>query len=173
MINHPNRSKQRTAERPRVELRSVEYSERMSEETSYFIAQLYIDGKKHGVVQNDGHGGCHRYETRDAEIALAEIARAADPEIEERLVCLEADSLVDEALERFLKERDMARYRRRMQKEILFKKADGNLYTIKPKNPANLAVMLQRASEHPSLKDATVIINLLPEAEQRVHLFAA
>ena len=41
----------------KIELKKIEFSERMSEETNCFVADLYINGRKAGYVKNDGHGG--------------------------------------------------------------------------------------------------------------------
>lgn len=41
----------------KVELRRVHYSARLSQETSAFDADVYIDGAKAGSISNDGHGG--------------------------------------------------------------------------------------------------------------------
>ena len=45
----------------KVELKKIEYSERMSEETMCFAADLYINGKNVGYCKNDGHGGPNDY----------------------------------------------------------------------------------------------------------------
>lgn len=44
----------------RYEVKKVEHSERMSEETTFFALDLYVDGRKFAAVSNDGRGGCHR-----------------------------------------------------------------------------------------------------------------
>lgn len=40
-----------------IELRNISYSARLSQETSAYAAVIYVDGKKAGTVENDGHGG--------------------------------------------------------------------------------------------------------------------
>lgn len=42
----------------KIELRRFESSERFSEETLAFAADVYIDGTKTFAAHNDGHGGC-------------------------------------------------------------------------------------------------------------------
>ena len=42
----------------KIELRRVHFSERLSEETNAYAAEVYVDGKHVVSVQNDGHGGC-------------------------------------------------------------------------------------------------------------------
>ena len=45
----------------KIELKSIKFSEAMSEETNAFTANLYINGKKVGYCKNQGHGGCTDY----------------------------------------------------------------------------------------------------------------
>lgn len=42
---------------PRIELKNIKHSEFASQETHCYQATLYIDGKKVGMVGNEGHGG--------------------------------------------------------------------------------------------------------------------
>jgi hypothetical protein len=48
----------------RFELKSIVFSERMSEETNAFVANLYVDGKKPCSVEN-GQGGNTNYYVDD------------------------------------------------------------------------------------------------------------
>lgn len=41
----------------KVELKKVQFSERMSEETYCFSADIYFNGKNIGYCENRGHGG--------------------------------------------------------------------------------------------------------------------
>lgn len=41
-----------------LQLKRVSFSERLSQETNAFAADLWFKGKKVGYVENDGHGGC-------------------------------------------------------------------------------------------------------------------
>ena len=41
----------------KIELKNIKYASFASEETACYEASLYIDGKKIGVVSNEGHGG--------------------------------------------------------------------------------------------------------------------
>lgn len=47
----------------KIEIKNISYSERMSEETSCFSADLWVDGKKIGVISNRGTGGCDDFHT--------------------------------------------------------------------------------------------------------------
>ena len=41
-----------------LQLKRVSFSERLSQETNAFAADLWFRGKKVGYAENDGHGGC-------------------------------------------------------------------------------------------------------------------
>jgi hypothetical protein len=53
----------------KIELKNVKISESLSEETTAFTADIFVDGKKAGYARNDGRGGCTEYhsfpETRE------------------------------------------------------------------------------------------------------------
>lgn len=49
----------------KIELKKIDYNERLSEETNAFSADLYINGKKAGVASNAGHGGPTDYRPYD------------------------------------------------------------------------------------------------------------
>lgn len=45
----------------KIELKKIYFSERMSQETNCFAAEVYVDGKVLLKVENDGHGGSTDY----------------------------------------------------------------------------------------------------------------
>ncbi len=45
----------------KIELKSIKHSPSLSEETEAFTANLYVNGKKLGYVENRGNGGCTNY----------------------------------------------------------------------------------------------------------------
>jgi hypothetical protein len=45
----------------KIELKKLKVFEEMSEETTAFVADLWINGKKVAYAKNDGHGGCTFY----------------------------------------------------------------------------------------------------------------
>lgn len=46
----------------KIELKKLKIAEHMSEETTAFTADIFIDGKEAGYAKNDGHGGCTFYQ---------------------------------------------------------------------------------------------------------------
>ena len=49
----------------KIELKNIEFSERMSEETNCFVADIYVNNKKVGYAKNDGRGGSTCYNAYD------------------------------------------------------------------------------------------------------------
>ncbi|MCS4089623.1 hypothetical protein [Rhizobium sp. BK176] len=66
----------------KYEIKKVSVNDRMSEETTNFSLDLYVDGKKFAFVSNDGRGGCHRVHPyppyNNVDIARVEAEMAAD-----------------------------------------------------------------------------------------------
>jgi hypothetical protein len=108
-------------------LKKIEYSERMSEETSCYYAELYIDGVKVAYVKNEGTGGetCIRpYNVgyRDI-IEKAEAYLREQPEKEQGFdghKYMHRDSLedvCDNLLYDWLKEKDVRKFRNKLLKD--------------------------------------------------------
>lgn len=45
----------------KIELKNIKIAEHMSEETTAFTADIFVDGVKTGYAKNHGHGGCTDY----------------------------------------------------------------------------------------------------------------
>lgn len=85
------------------ELKRVEYSARMSEETSCFTADLYEDGRKLGTVENRGTGGMTNVAIGDADYKRLKAFALAQPDAED---FEPAESYVDDLLGYWLLRRD-------------------------------------------------------------------
>lgn len=66
-------------EKLNVELKNVQYSSRLSEESAAFAATVYIDGKLVGEVSNRGCGGDNEYHPWEIQERLNQIAKASLP----------------------------------------------------------------------------------------------
>lgn len=66
----------------KVELKRLQIYERMSEETTAFNADVWIDGKKAGIAKNAGHGGNTdvRIDDRALAAALREYGKTRVPD---------------------------------------------------------------------------------------------
>ena len=54
----------------KLELKRVEFSERMSEETNCFVADLWVNGKKVAHCTNDGRGGETYYHAHKGQLDI-------------------------------------------------------------------------------------------------------
>lgn len=99
----------------RVELRGVKYAAFASQETHCFTATIYIDGKKAGSVENEGHGGPNSYHPHTVETQLDAIA-ATQPDCEfgegesKWSIKQDADILVGDLMNAYLEQRDLKRH---------------------------------------------------------------
>lgn len=154
----------------RLELKSVDYSQRMSEETSCFFAQVYVDGRHVGSVLNHGHGGCHQY-TGEAEAILSAEAKTL-PKVKTDTpsetdpsgffhYAPDADSLIDEALDTYLMTRDLKRL---IGSKVLFtKKGEPGVYQTGKLTPGQkTAIKANPAWVRAQFPHADKILNLLP-----------
>lgn len=105
----------------KIELKRISYSERLSEETNAFAADVYIDGKKVAYAKNDGHGGCtfiHPFPGMRAELEKAEAYCKTLPKYLGKYE-MNLETKVDELLEEELGKRFMAKVRKKQDKHII------------------------------------------------------
>lgn len=118
----------------KIELRKISFNERMSDETNCFVADLYLDGKKVGECNNDGRGGCTNYygikqHQSDDIKKMEEYCRTLpnikyhDMELEQNL-----ESVIDDLLESYLKEKENKKKEKMMEKSIMFGVPNGYSY---------------------------------------------
>jgi hypothetical protein len=107
----------------KIELKKISFSERMSEETNCFVADLYINGKNVGSCKNDGHGGCTDYYgstledqkiIREAEAYCKTLPKVkfTDMEWEQSL-----EGVIDDLLTAHLKANAVKKFNKKMQKK--------------------------------------------------------
>ncbi|MBK1439863.1 hypothetical protein JHJ32_07705 [Parapedobacter sp. ISTM3] len=114
----------------KIELRRVEYSERMSQKTSAFTADLYVDGRKAGTVSNTGRGFITSFEPQDPRgWELIQKANAWCKELppgvyrdgsEERTYVMTLEDYVDDLLDEYLKQRFRRELERSFRQHIVF-----------------------------------------------------
>ena len=133
----------------KIELRNIKYAAFASQETSCYEATIYIDGKKVGTVENNGHGGCDHIHPHAVEQRINEWAAPDDAEI-----------IFGKLLNTWLQERDL---KRAMSRRILFRR-DGRLMETNAHSAAELKARLGQTDLAAKLR-AEVILNLLPFAD--------
>ena len=152
----------------KIELKNISYSERMSEETSCFSADLWVDGKKIGEVSNRGTGGCDdfhgdraAYDAADAW-CKANLPRWSLDDDRPDLFPTDLEMHVASLLSEWLARKDMKRL---FAKSVIFKLPEKpGLYELKvkiPMKPTDPRLIAHVTAKHPG----AVILSTLPEAE--------
>lgn len=156
----------------KIELKKIQFSEALSEETNAFMADLYINGKKVGYCKNTGQGGCTDYYSDKPEhrqvIAEAEayfnslpkyVPKGYDFELQPTL-----EGAIDDQLDNWLKAKDQKKMEKKMQTGILVGRPNGMSYSYYNfKRPlseiplSQLAASLSRITD--KLKAGEVILN--------------
>lgn len=151
----------------KIELKNIKYSEFASQETSCFQATIYIDGKKVGTVENDGHGGTdmvHPWAVAQQIDAYAEtlpkiVCSFEDPDTGKPAeMSQNHETIFGDILTNWLFARDLKRI---MTKRVLFTKADGLIYQSKTMAAPALKQYLSEPKLADLYKDKQVL-NLLP-----------
>lgn len=127
--------------KPTIELKSIEISASLSEETPAYTAKLFVDGKHFADVSNHGHGGPDNYHfvggnTWDSFKALEERVKATYPktkygdmELEQSVECL-CHGIAFRHVE-------MRNFRSTLSRKVLIAK-DGKVYSIGGKKSPQL-----------------------------------
>lgn len=101
----------------KIELKNIKHAAFASEETHCFTASVYIDGKKAGIVSNDGHGGPDRHEPSSLLRQLTEHAATLPPlDMSEYFndggkheLAQSAETLIGDLVNEFLRKRENKR----------------------------------------------------------------
>lgn len=100
----------------KIELKRFTTSARLSQETTAFAADVWVDGKKAGYAENDGHGGSTNVHLDPAVHDAVEAHGKAQMPAEYARFTSGAEWLVDELVEAELKKRDDKSLARRLAK---------------------------------------------------------
>mgnify|MGYP000205058208 FL=1 len=154
-----------------IELKKIKVAENMSEETTAFTAELFVNGKNIGYVKNDGRGGCTDYYNNPDEKSKEALKAAKAycltlPEVDYGAFKhkMDLETFIDELLEKHLKEKEQKKLEKKMIDTIIFGVPNGYSYTqIKQKKPlATFPVeSLQKAIDNlkASFKNGEIIMN--------------
>ncbi len=152
----------------KIELKNIKYAEFASQETNCYEASLHVNGRKIGLVYNEGHGGPDGfYPTQPSDRKIYSEADAwckanlpattyGDMTIEADLECHCSDLLNDHLIRK-----DMKRVTGR--KAAFSCPGETGLFTLKNPNGCkpDSALFAEVLRRHPG----AVILNTLPEAE--------
>lgn len=155
----------------KIELKKIKIAANMSEETTAFTAELFVNGKNIGYVKNDGRGGCTDYYNNPDEKSK-EALKAAEaycltlPEVDYGSFKhkMDLETFIDELLDKHLKEKEKIKLEKKMVDAIIFGVPNGYSYTqIKQNRPlASFPVeSLQKAIDNlkAKFKNGEVIMN--------------
>jgi len=112
----------------KIELKNVRVNEKLSDDSTAFSADIYIEGVKAGYATNDGNGGetnWNSYKGKDDLISKAEKFCDAQPpdkfEHNGKMLEIRYDLPyhIDRLLDDYLTEKEQARFNRAMAKDML------------------------------------------------------
>lgn len=150
-----------------IELRKVYTNERFSEETACFRAEIWIDGKKEGTVENEGHGGADHIHPH-ALAARLEIYAKTLPAIDcSRVTGKTGDTMPSSAemvISDLLEAHKMIKTLTRMFKSKLVIVRGGKCYGVGPfKNMPEFARDARVIAKY--VKNGDTVLNTLPMPE--------
>lgn len=113
----------------KIELKKIEFNERMSEETNCFSADLYINGKHVGEASNRGHGGPTDYQSFNDEghtlIKQAEAYCKTLPPYtyemsgETHSIDMDLEMHIDNLLTGYLQDKELQKFRKSMERAMV------------------------------------------------------
>jgi hypothetical protein len=103
----------------KIELKNVKFSDFASEETNCFRADVYVNGKKAGYCNNDGHGGCTNVHV-DNQKEVEEYCKSL-PAIDFGGLKVDSnlENVVDMLFEEWLKEKSRKDLKKKLKKFML------------------------------------------------------
>jgi hypothetical protein len=147
----------------KIEMRKLRVHKDMSEETTCFSAELFIDGRRVAHVSNDGHGGCDRLVPWSVKDTLDAYAKT----LPDRSGGYPAswESVLAEALERATARKD---FDRQIKGCVLMVGKDGKVRRTKKLTAAQLAAAVEVYKGR-----GERVLNLLPVEEAFEAYFVA
>ncbi|SHL79318.1 hypothetical protein [Chryseobacterium polytrichastri] len=112
----------------KIELKSIHFSEQLSEETNAFSANVYIEGIKAGTASNRGRGGATTYQAADERgrklISDAEVyCHSLPPEKfseggSDHELKMDLGQYIDDLLDKYLQEKELQKFQRKLEKAM-------------------------------------------------------
>lgn len=122
----------------KIELKKLKIAEHMSEETTAFTADIFVNGKEAGYAKNDGHGGCtfyHPYEGKRSLLEAAEKHCLTLPPIKYEGVLgpmeikMNMEHFIDQLVEDELKKKEQKKLEKKMVNTVMWGVLKGYSYT--------------------------------------------
>lgn len=116
-----------------VELKGIEYSEGLSEDSNCFFASVYVDGKKEGTARDNGMGGMIVIEPKqlldkltDAGLKMGKVKVDFTGE----LFDIDAEDIINQLLTEYLYKKDFKRVIKKSKVQYV---VEGEIYELKVK----------------------------------------
>lgn len=122
----------------KIELKNIKINLTFSDETTMFMADVYVNGKKTAYANNDGRGGCTFYNSyhapnNDEDLRQAEAFCKALPPIRSEELNFEYDMnlehFIDNLIEDELEKKEKKKLEKKMLDTIMWGKPNGHSYT--------------------------------------------
>lgn len=101
----------------KIELKNIQYSDKLSEESNAFSADLYIEGKMAGTASNRGRGGATTCRANDENgrklIAEAESYCKGLPPYD-----MDLGDYLDNLIQKYLEEKDKKQFQKKMEGDM-------------------------------------------------------
>jgi len=125
-----------------IELKNIKIAEHLSEETTAFTADIFVNGKKVGYARNDGRGGCTDYNRYPGDGNMEVIKQAEEfcktlpqkvyppmfgqPELR---IDMNLEEFIDDIIEKKLLEKANAKLKKKMFDHLIWGVPNSGRYT--------------------------------------------
>jgi hypothetical protein len=122
----------------KIELKNVKINLTFSEETTMFMADVYVNGKKTAYANNDGRGGCTFYNSyhlpnNDEDLRQAEAYCLSLPKVRVEEYDFEYDMnlehFIDDLVTAELEKKEKKKFEKQMVNSIMWGKPKGHSYS--------------------------------------------
>jgi hypothetical protein len=122
----------------KIELKNVKINLTFSEETTMFMADVYVNGKKTAYANNDGRGGCTFYNSyhspnNDEDLRQAEAYCLSLPKVRIEEYDFEYDMnlehFIDDLVMAELEKKEKKKFEKQMANSIMWGKPKGHSYS--------------------------------------------
>jgi hypothetical protein len=122
----------------KIELKNIKINLTFSEETTMFMADVYVNGKKTAYANNDGRGGCTFYNSyhspnNDEDLRQAEAYCLSLPKVRVEEYDFEFDMnlehFIDDLVTAELEKKEKKKFEKQMVNSIMWGKPKGHSYS--------------------------------------------
>jgi hypothetical protein len=122
----------------KIELKNIKINLTFSEETTMFMADVYVNGKKTAYANNDGRGGCTFYNSyhspnNDEDLRQAEAYCLSLPKVRVEEYDFEYDMnlehFIDDLVHAELEKKEKKKFEKQMVNSIMWGKPKGHSYS--------------------------------------------